>query len=127
MACSSDGGRKGGGELIPRPRGVGQRPAVSSTGDPASSWKVRTWRMRSGGTSRGQYHSPFLERRSQDRGTSSSRTTVPSTRPPCHLLTCRTAHQLRAGEQAQTAGSMPRLPEQNRPRRKIEVRVSTDT
>jgi hypothetical protein len=60
--------------------------------------------MRSGGMSRGQYQSPFLLRRSQDRGTSSSRTTVLSIRPPCRRTTWAAAQSVLSGEQTQTAG-----------------------
>jgi hypothetical protein len=74
----------------------------------------RVW---SGQMSRGQYHSPLRFRRSQERGTSSSRTTVLSTRPPCHLTMWSRAHQLRACEQAHTTGSLPRLGSDSRPRR----------
>jgi len=49
---------------------------------PASSAKQSTRRTRPGGMSWGQYHSPLRLRRSQDRGTSTSRTVVVSTRPP---------------------------------------------
>ena len=51
--------------------------AASSTGDRASAAKEINPRMRPGGTSRGQYHSPRFERRSQRRGTSFSTITRP--------------------------------------------------
>jgi hypothetical protein len=38
--------------------------------------------MRAAGTSRTLYHSPAFDRRSQDRGTSMSRMTTRSIRPP---------------------------------------------
>jgi hypothetical protein len=55
-------------------RCLSQRPAAAlSTGDRDSSPNVMTPRMRAGGTSRGQYHSPFLERRSHRRAGAEAR------------------------------------------------------
>ena len=62
-------------------RRVAQRPAVSSTGERASSAKVISPRNRDGGTSRGQYQSFRRLRRSQRRGTSASIITTSCTRP----------------------------------------------
>src|SRR6516162_4552572 len=62
-------------------RCVAQRPAVSSTGERASSAKVISPRNRDGGTSRGQYQSFRRLRRSQRRGTSASIITTSCTRP----------------------------------------------
>jgi hypothetical protein len=82
--------------------------------------------MRSGGMSRGQIHSPLRLRRSQDLGTSTSRRTVPPTRPPWRRTTWRTAHEPRAGEQTQTTGSWPWLFEHNRPLRRMLLRLRAE-
>jgi hypothetical protein len=59
--------------------------------------------------SRGVFHTWRRdERRSQERGTSTSRTTIVSTLPPWRLIVCNTAQVVREGEQVQTAGSLPR-------------------
>jgi hypothetical protein len=75
--------------------------------------------MRSGGTSRGQYYSPFFERRSQERGTSTSRMTTASMRPPWRRTVCQPAHAEQDGECSQTTGFLPRLLLHSRPARKM--------
>jgi hypothetical protein len=79
-------------------RRVAQRPAAFSTGERASAAKVTTPRRRSGGMSRGQYHSPFFERRSQRRGMSTSMVTTFSMRPPWRLTVWHPAHAEQDGE-----------------------------
>src|SRR5258708_1735428 len=111
-----------------KPHGLAGPWGVGVSGGRLSdnSWKVQTRLMRPGGTSRGQYQSPFLLLRSQDRGTSTSRTTVLSTRPPCRLTTWRTAHQVLAGQHAQTTGSLPLAWLVSRPSRRTELRLRAE-
>src|SRR5262249_14424315 len=95
------------GAASPPPLCCSPAAGASSTGDRDSSPKVMTPKMRPGGTSRGQYHSPRLERRSQERGTSISRMTTCSMRPPCRRTTWAAAHSEFAGEPNQTTGRLP--------------------
>src|SRR5262245_40287361 len=54
----------------------------------ASSTNPNSRRRRSAGMSRVQYHRPLRERRSQERGTSTSRVMTASMREPCRQATC---------------------------------------
>src|SRR5215510_12691079 len=67
----------------------------------ASSTNPNSRRMRSAGMSRVQYHSPLWERRSQERGTSTSSLITASMREPCRQATqgpCRIAGQRGEGQ-----------------------------
>jgi hypothetical protein len=101
--------RSGKGCLFPVPRGC---PSIgrwnhTSVLAPANSAKQSARLLRPGGMSRGQNHRPLRLRRSQRRVTSTSRTTVVSTRPPCRLMVCRIAQVDRDGLPSQTTGSLP--------------------
>src|SRR5207247_1533197 len=50
---------------------------------------------------------PLRDRRSQDRGTSTSRVTTASIRPPCRPTTCQPAHHDLTGACSQTTCSRP--------------------
>src|SRR4051794_16457992 len=90
----------------PRGATVGPGCCQASALVPASSAKQSTRRIRSGGTSRGQYHSPLRLFLSQARGTSTSKTVLVCTRPPCRLTTCRIAQEVLFAEHNQTAGNL---------------------
>src|SRR5262249_53987153 len=90
--------------------------------DPANSWKVRTRRIRHGGTSRGQYHSPLRLRRGQERGPAVSKTTRLSTRPPLRLLTCQNAPQMAGGGGGPKTRRVRLIEEQRKPSRRMEFR-----
>jgi hypothetical protein len=66
-----------------------------------------TRRMRYGGTSREQYHSPRLERLSRERGTSISRMTTCSMRLPCRRTKWAAARSVLAALPSQTTVSFP--------------------
>ncbi len=100
-------------------RGVAQPPAGLSAEHRASVAKGMCPRMRPEATSRGQNQTPRLDRRSQRRGTFSSRTATSSTRPPCRLTVCSMAQGVLPAVWRHTAGSWPRLREQSSPARRM--------
>ena len=68
---------------LPRPAALPCQPATC-----ASSTKPNSRRLRSAGMSSVQYHRPLRERRSQERGTSTSSVMTTSMRAPCRQAVC---------------------------------------
>jgi len=71
----------------------------------ASSTKPNRRRSRAAGMSRVQYHRPLRERRSHERGTSTSRVMTASMREPCRQATCIAAQPDFPSVASQTASS----------------------
>src|SRR5262249_14827442 len=83
----------------------------------ASSTKPKNRRMRSAGMTRVQYQSPLRDRRSHDRGTSTSRVTTASIRAPCRQATCIAAQLEFPSVASHTAFNRPSDFEQSSPLR----------
>src|SRR5262249_28782858 len=81
----------------------------------ASSTKPNNRRRRTTGMSRVQYPRPLRERRSQERGTSTSRVRTASMRAPCRHATCIAAQLDFPSLASQTALSCPCDVEQSNP------------
>src|SRR5262249_3473583 len=90
------------GCLFPVPLQCSCHPAAR-----ANSTNPNNRRMRSAGMSRVQYQSPLRDRRSHERGTSTSRVMTASMRAPCRQATCIAAHDDFPSVANQTAFNRP--------------------